>query len=135
MSSTRQELLASAAQTATAQSSGLSVASLRELALCVEVTNVSGSLSAVYLQGSSDGGDTWYDLLCDAFCNLTSGASSGTTGSYARNVVSSLTTGAVIKAIASYGKNAAFGDFVRLAWVIAGSGPSCTFSAKVIGKN
>jgi hypothetical protein len=135
MSSTRQEILASAAQTATAQGSGIAVGNLKELGLAVEVTNVSASLSAVYLQGSSDGGTTWYDLLCDSFVNLTSGASTGTTGSYARNVVADLTTGAVQKAFASYGKTTAFGDFVRLAWVIAGSGPSCTFSARIIGKN
>lgn len=135
MSSTRIELLAAAAQTATAQGSGIAVGNLKELGVCVEVTNVSGSLSAIYLQGSSDGGTTWFDLVCDAFCNLTSGASSGTTGSFARNLVSSLTTGAVIKAFASYGKNAGFGDYVRAAWVIAGSGPSCTFSMKGIGKN
>ena len=135
MSSTRIELLAAAAQTATAQGSGIAVGNLKELALAVEVTNVSGSLTAIYLQASSDGGTTWFDLLCDSFCNLTSGASSGTTGSYARNVVSSLTSGAVIKALASYGKSTSFGDYVRAAFVIAGSGPSCTFSVKGIGKN
>lgn len=132
MSSTRFDLLASAAQTATAQGSGISVGNLKEMAICVDVTSVSGSLGAIYLQGSSDGGTTWFDLLCDAFVNLTSGPSSGTTGSNARNVVSSLTTAAIIKA---FGKYSNFGDYVRAAWVISGSGPSCTFSVKAIGKN
>lgn len=132
MSSTRFELLASAAQTATGQGGGIAVGNLREMALCVDVTAVSGSLSAIYLQSSSDGGTTWFDLLAQTMSNLTSGAASGTTGSAVRNLVSSLTTGAVIKAFGTYEK---FGDLVRAAWVIAGSGPSCTFSVKGIGKN
>ena len=132
MSSTRLELLASAAQTATGQGGGQAVGNLRELALCVEVTSVSASLTAIYLQSSSDGGTTWFDVLCSDFCNLTSGASSGTTGSAARNIVANLNTGAVLKAYATY---KGFGDYVRAAWVIAGSGPSCTFSVKGIGKN
>lgn len=135
MSSTPLEFQASAAQTATGQGGAIPVANLKEMAVMIDVTNVSGSLSAVYMQASSDGGTTWFDLLCDSFSNLTSGSASGTTGSYARNVVSSLTTGAVIKALASYGKVTSFGDYVRAAWVIAGSGPTCTFSVKGRGKN
>lgn len=132
MSSTRFDIAASAAQTATGQGGQISVGALREMAIEVDVTSVSGSLGAVYMQGSSDGGTTWFDLLCKTFSNLTSGPSSGTTGSTARNIVSSLTTGAVIKAWAQY---ETFGDLVRAAWVISGSGPSCTFSVKAIGKN
>ena len=131
MSNTRFDIIASAAQTATAQGGGIAVANIKEMAICVDVTAVSGSLGAIYMQASSDGGTTWYDLLAKTFSNLTTGASSGTTGSAARNLVSSLTTGAVIKAFAAYDT---FGDLVRAAWVISGSGPSCTFSVKAIGK-
>ena len=132
MSSTRLELAASAAQTATGQGGAIAVGNLRELALCVEVTVVSASLTCVYLQSSGDGGTTWYDLLAEAYSNLTSSGTAGTSGTWTRNVVANLSTGAIMKA---YGIYKAFGDYVRAAWVIAGSGPSCTFSVKGIGKN
>lgn len=133
MSSTRLELLASAAQTATGQGGGISVAGIRELALCVDITSVSGSLSCIYLQTSSDGGTTWYDILTEAFVHLTTGTGGGTTGSWARNVGPvNMTTGQIAKA---YARFAMFGDYIRAAWTISGSGPSCTFSVKAIGKS
>jgi hypothetical protein len=132
MSSTRLELLASAAQTASAQGGAIAVGNLRELALCVDVTSVSGSLTAVWLQASSDGGTTWYDLLAEAYANSTSSGTATTSGTWARNVIANQSTGAVLKSYALY---KTFGDYVRAAWVIAGSGPSCTFSVKGVGKN
>lgn len=131
MSSTRFEVLASAAQTATAQSGGIAVGNLKELALCIDVTNVSASLSSVYLQGSSDGGTTWFDLLCESYVYTTSGTTV-TSGTWRRDVVTSFTTGVILKALATY---RAFPDYVRAAWVIAGSGPTSTFSVKGVGKN
>lgn len=133
MSKTRFEILASAAQTATGQGGGISVSGIKALLLCVDVTSVSGSLSSVYLQGSSDGGTTWFDLLAATKCCLTSGSGTTTTGSNIRNVMSdALTTGNVQKIAATY---AIFGDLVRAGWTISGSGPSCTFSVKGIGEN
>lgn len=131
MSSTRLELLASAAQTATAQGGAIAVGNLKELALCIDVTNVSASLSSVYLQSSSDGGTTWFDLLCESYVYTTSGTTV-TSGTWRRDTVTAFTTGVVLKCFAKY---ATFGDYVRAAWVIAGSGPSCTFSVKGVGKN
>lgn len=132
MSSTRLELLAAAAQTATGQGGGISVSGLRELALVVDVTVVSASLTALYLQSSSDGGTTWFDLLAESFVTTTSSGTATTSSTWARNIISNQTTGAVMKCLAQY---KTFGDYVRAAWVIAGSGPSCTFSVKGIGKN
>lgn len=133
MSSTRFDLAASAAQTATGQGGAISVGALKEMAIMVDVTTVSGSLTSIYLQSSSDAGTTWFDLLAEAKTCLTSGAGTTTTGSWVRNVMSdALTTGNVQKIWATY---RGFGDFVRAAWVISGSGPACTFSVKAVGKN
>ena len=133
MSKTRFELLASAAQTATGQGSGISVGGIKNLALCVDITSVSGSMTSLYLQASSDGGTTWYDLLSEAYVMFTSGAVAGTSGTWTRNIVSAtLTTGQIQRAQAIY---KVFGDYIRAAWHISGSGPSCTFSVKGIGEN
>jgi hypothetical protein len=131
MSKTRFELLAAAAQTASAQGGGVSVSGVKHLALCVDVTSVSASLSSVYLQGSSDGGTTWFDLLAQDYVYTTSGTTV-TSGTNRRDVVTSITTGVVVKAIGTYVR---FPDFVRAAWVIAGSGPTATFGVKAIGEN
>lgn len=137
MSSVQFDILASAAQTATGQGGSIPVAGIKEMAVCVDVTSVSGSLSAIYLQTSSDGGTTWFDMLAAMKCVLTSGSGTTTTGGPQRNIMSdALTTGAVQKVWASFGgPSASFGNFVRAAWVISGSGPSCTFSVKGVGKN
>jgi hypothetical protein len=131
MSKTRFEILASAAQTATAQGGGVSVSGIKSMALCVDVTSVSGSLSSIYLQGSSDGGTTWFDLLCETYVYTTSGTVV-TSGTFRRDVVTAITTGVIVKAAATY---RIFPDLVRAAFVIAGSGPTSTFSVKAIGEN
>lgn len=132
MAKTRFDILASAAQTATGQGGGISVSGVKALFLAVDITSVSGSLTSIYLQGSSDGSTTWFDLLSDTFCILTSGAGGGTTGSFSRNLTANLTTGQIMKIAATYSK---FGDYIRAAWTIAGSGPSVTMSFKAIGEN
>lgn len=133
MSKTRFDILASAAQTATGQGGQISVAGIKSLGLFVDVTNVSGTLSALYLQGSSDGGTTWYDLLAEASVILTSGSTAATSStSWGRNInIDAMSSGAVRKIWASYPR--CFGDYVRAAWVL--SGTSATFSVKGIGEN
>lgn len=132
MSKTRFSILASAIQTATAQGGAISVGGIKNLWCAVDVTSVSGSLTAVYLQGSSDGGTSWFDLLAESYAYLTSSGTGGTSGTYSRNFVYNLTTGTVQKAAAVY---RAFPDNIRAAFVIAGSGPSCTFSLTGVGEN
>jgi hypothetical protein len=132
MSKTRFDILASAAQTATGQGGGISVSGIKQMALCVDLTASTGTLTSIYMQASSDGGTTWFDLLCDTFCVLTSASGGGTTGSYSRNLTANLATGQVMKILATYSK---FGDLVRLAWTENGSNPSVTISAKAIGEN
>lgn len=133
MSKTRFDILASAAQTATGQGGGISVSGIKNLAIFADITSVSGSLTSLYLQGSSDGNTTWYDLLAEASVCLTSGATAGTSTTWQRNIGPiNMTTGQVMKAMAIY---KVFGDTVRAAWTISGSGPSITFSVKGIGEN
>jgi hypothetical protein len=131
MSKTRFELLASAAQTATGQGGGVSVSGIKSLVIFADVTVVSASLNALYLQGSSDGGTSWFDLLAETYVQTTSGIT-GTSGTFARNIASSLTTGNIQKIVATY---RIFPDYVRAAWNLSGSGPSSTFSVKGVGEN
>jgi hypothetical protein len=134
MSSTRLAILASASQSATAQSSAIAVGNLKELAVCVQATVVTGSLHALWMQGSSDGGTTWFDILAESIVNLTSGSVSGTTGTWIRNIITgAMTTGQVMKA---YGTYKTFGDYVRAAWVItAAANPTVTLQIDGVGKN
>lgn len=132
MSKTRFDILASAAQTATGQGGQISVSGIKALLLAVDITASTGTLTSVYLQSSSDGGTTWFDLLADTFCILTSGSGGGTTGSYSRNLTANVATGQLMKIAATYSK---FGDLIRLAWTANGGGPSITMSAKAIGEN
>ena len=132
MSKTRFEILASAAQSATGQGGPISVSGIKAMALCVDITSVSGSLTSVYMQESSDGGTTWFDILCTSFVAYTTGTGGGTTGSYSRNLIFNMTTGQIARIAATY---ATFGDLVRASWTISGSGPACTFSYKAIGEN
>lgn len=134
MSKTRFDILASAAQTATGQGGGISVSGIKNLALFAEATSVSGSLSTIYLQGSSDGGTTWFDMLAETALNLTSGTAAGTSTTWVRNILIDVTlgTGNIRKVMATY---RIFGDYVRAAWHISGSGASSTFYVKGIGEN
>ena len=134
MSKTRIAILASGTQSATAQSSGITVSGIKSLLLCVQATVVTGSLHGVWMQSSSDGGTTWFDLLADSYVNLTSGSVAGTSGTYSRNVTpAAMTTGQIIKAAAVY---RVMGDYIRAAWVItAAANPTVTMQIDAIGEN
>lgn len=129
----RFNILASAAQTATAQSGGVSVAGVTEMVVAVQCTVVSGTNPqlTVYLQTSRDGGSTWFDALHEGAVILTSGAGTVTTEpNQTRNIVQGV--GATFSATARY---RVFGDYVRLAWVISGSAtPTFTFQADAVAK-
>lgn len=134
MSATRFELQASGAKTATGQGGGVAAAGIKEMLVFIDITAVSGTNPrlTLYLQASSDGGTTWYDLPHDGSVVHASGAIQGnaqTPGS--RNILADEST--TLKATARY--RGAFGDHVRPAWVISGTTPSFTFSVKAIGKN
>lgn len=131
-SSTRFEILASAAQTATAQGGAISVAGLRELTVYATCTASSSPTQLdVYLQSSSDGGVTWYDLTADVVQTTNTAAAETAAVANQRDVLQAVTTCA--SAVKAFGKYTVFGDQVRAAWVITGT--SFTFSVKAVGKN
>jgi hypothetical protein len=130
---TRFELLASGAQTATAQGSAISVSGIREMIVYATCTASSVPTRLdVYLQSSSDGGTTWYDLYNDmAMTTAAAGNDITSTSTMKRNVLDNVTTCA--SAVKAVGRYTVFGDLVRAAWVI--SGTSFTISVKAVGKN
>lgn len=130
--STRFELLASGAQTATAQGSAISVSGIREMTVYVScTTSTAPTRLDVYLQTSSDGGTTWYDLTAqETILTNAAGTDITSTSVTKRNILDNQTCASAVKAIAKY---TVFGDYVRAAWVI--SGTSFTFGVKAIGKN
>ena len=130
--STRFELLASGAQTATAQGSAISTSGIREMIVYVSCTTSSAPTRLdVYLQSSSDGGTTWYDLPAEAqMLTAAAGTDITSTNVVRRNILDNQTCASAVKAVAKY---TVFGDYVRAAWVI--SGTSFTFGVKAIGKN
>lgn len=133
MSATQFDLLASAAQTASATGASVDVAGLREMAVFVNVTASSGTFTVfrVYLEASDDGGTTWYELAADDV--IENGiAAPGAGSANQRDIVNKTTTVAASKFTATY---SAFGNKVRPRWVLTGSTPSVTFSVKAVGKD
>ncbi len=146
MSVSQFEMQASGPQTATGQGGPQAVRDLRDLAVYVDVTGQSGTtpVLTVYMQSSSDGGLTWYDLPFDDELETAASAAegdhrspaiatdAGTNKGGARNIINSLAGASVPRrAVARYTK---FGTVVRPAWVISGTTPSFTFSVRAIGK-
>jgi hypothetical protein len=131
--STRFEILASAAQVATANGSAISTSGIKEMVVYATCTASSAPTRLdVYLQSSSDGGTTWYDIPAE-FVLLTTatGTDVTSTSTMKRNILDNVTTCAsAVKAVAVY---RVFGDQVRAAWVI--SGTSFTISVKAVGKS
>jgi hypothetical protein len=130
--STRFDILASATQTATAQGGAISVSGIKELILFASCTaSTAPTQLDVYLQSSSDGGTTWYDLTADEIQQTNSGAAETAASTNVRDVFAAVTSCASpVKAIGRY---TVFGDLVRAAWVLTGT--NFTFSLKAIGKN
>lgn len=135
VSSTSITLLASAAQTASANGATVDVSGIKELTVYVNVTAGSGTLSAfsVYLESSDDGGTTWYEILADEILKTTGTAAEPTPTIQKRNIV----TEAAIVTSAKYAATFTnFGNKVRVHWLITPtSAPSETFSVKAVGKN
>ncbi len=133
---TRFDILASAAQTATAQGGAISVSGIKELTVYLSCTASSGTGETidVYLQSSSDGGITWFDL---PFVLGQRTSATGTENASTTNKRDFLELAADVacsgeKTIAKYD---IFGDQIRAGWVIAGTTPSYTFGIKAIGKS
>jgi len=130
----RIELLASASTGASGNGGGIDVRNLKELLVFADCTASSGTgeVLDLWLQTSSDGGTTWYDMIyerqlqVDADGTETAGIANG------RDIVNMAADEACEDGIAVY---TVFGDYVRVKYIIAGTGPSYTFSVKAIGKS
>jgi len=108
-------VLGSTAYTASGNTPNLPVAEFSELAVDVNVTAVSGTSPTLNLYLDRLGGDgNWYNIWASAQITAV-GTVSTTVG-------------------AGCATNQAFGNWVRLRWVIGGTSPSFTFSASIIGK-
>lgn len=146
MSKTLFSIQDTGAQTATAQGGAVAVSGVKALAVCVDVTASSGSLS-VFLQSTMDG-TNWVDIPFDlslnnaptthtegtrriAGVNTTQSTGNNRGDGGCRNMVEALSS-ATIRTFARY---TIFGTQVRGAWVISGSGATHTFSIKAVGEN
>lgn len=107
-------LQASGAQTASGQGAAVEVGEYNQTLVTLNVTAASGTTPTLNakLQASDDGGTTWYDLPSAAFTQLTG----------------------VGTAVLQLTETNAFGDYIRVAYTIAGTSPSFTFAVKAVAK-
>lgn len=133
MSATRSELVASSAFTASGVSASLSVPTANHLFVGVDITASSGTpVLDLWLQGSDDGGTTWYDVPFDLALQTSTTATENTTRTNDRSIIDNRTSTSAAQFLGIYKSLAA--DKIRLKWIISGSSPSFTFSASVVAK-
>lgn len=131
MSARRIELVASAVQSGSANSDAFSVATLTMGVVGVDITAITSTPDLdIWLQGSDDGGTTWYDLPYDQQLTSAAAAADLTANTHKRNINGTSSAAAVSKHAAVYKHLAA--DVVRLAWVLTTG--TITFSASLVGK-
>lgn len=129
MSAQRSQLLSSAARTTSSNSEAFDVKTGSMAAVAIEVTAVATCTDfTAFMQGSPDGGDTWFDLVADHVAVHSGGQSDGGITSADRDIFDGITAAA--KAIAVY-KHVPV-DKVRLAWYL--DAVSVTFEAWMVTK-
>ncbi len=132
--SQRFEFHPSAAETSTGQSQAFQIPTFSQMLVGVDITAASGTTPAldIYLQGSDDGGTTWYDIPYDLALTTNAAAADLTATAQKRNINGTAAVAAAGKHVAIYKEIPT--DTVRLRWVISGTTPSFTFSASGVGK-
>lgn len=133
--SDRIELVASQTFTTSGNSDAVSVPTAVMAMLGVDITAVVATITDfdVWLEGSDDGGTTWYELPCDLVLKSSGTGTANSVGATQRNVVDSYTTASAAKFVGIY--KALPADMVRLRWILTGTGsPSETFSASLVVK-
>lgn len=125
MSSRRIELVASATQTATGQSAAVAVPTLSMAMVGLDITAENATDVDFWLEGSDDGGTTWYPLCHDW------ASKDDNTEVAGPNVMIAETVAAVAKYMALYRHLAC--DYVRLAWAF-NTATDITFSSSLVGK-
>lgn len=133
----RFEMHASAAESGNSQSTDFPIPTFSQMLVGIDITAVSGSFGAgeglaAWLQGSDDGGTTWYDIPYDSRMTTSSGGADFAADTARRNITGTARVTAVATHVALYQFIPT--DTIRLAWAIDGTTPSFTFSASAAGK-
>jgi hypothetical protein len=128
----RIELVASATQTASGNSAAFSVPTAVMAMLGIDITAGSTVTKLdIYLEGSDDGGTTWYELPCDVVMKTSAvDADNAATSAPQRDVVKDKASTAAEKFTGIYRQLPA--DYVRLRWIFTGT--SFTMSASLVVK-
>lgn len=130
------QIVASSVQTATGNGAPIPVSGIHELLVMVQCTANSGTPTLdLWLQSSSDGGTTWYDLVADWTLQTTNplNATAKTATATKRDIIDgySAACGTDSYWAARY---TVFGQYVRAAWVMSGA-TSYTFSVTGVPKS
>ena len=127
----RIELVASAVQTASGNSAAFKVDTIKEAMVGVDITaGTTVTALDIYLEGSDDGGTTWYELPCDVAMQTSGTATDNAARTNERDIVKSKASTTAEKFIGIYRNLAA--DYVRLRWIFTGT--NFTMSASLVGK-
>lgn len=134
MAASRMEMLASAKQVASGNSAAFPVPTLTMAAIGVDVTAVEGTSPQLdlWLEGSTDGGTTWFELVADQVLKSSGVAAANTVSANARDIVEAKTSTDAEKFIGVY-KHLPV-DTVRVHWTISGTSPGFTFAVDLVGK-
>lgn len=127
MSSQRQEMVASATQTATGNSASFPVPTVSMISVGVDVTAEDMTDFDAWLEGSDDGGTTWYPIPPNT---RTVGSTRTTTVDPTDCLIVASHAAGAEKFWADYNHLAT--DRIRLAWSLTGT--DITFSASYVGK-
>jgi hypothetical protein len=131
---TRLTILASAAQTASANGAAIGVAGLKELCVCVSISAASGAGGFfLRLESSPDGGTTWFPLPADSVFSVSTSNDTGGSGQVSTALPVSLYQNASPAPGTVTAQYTRFGDTIRARWII-GAATSVTFSVKAVGK-
>ncbi len=127
MAATRTNLVPAAAYTTSGVGLSLSMLTASMLAISVPITAGSGTVALdLWLEGSNDGGATWFELPADLILKSSGAAAGNAVTANARDVVDNKTSTTAENFVAIY-KHVPF-DLVRPRWILTGTTPSLTFS-------
>lgn len=135
MAAKRFEMVQATTQSAAGNSAAFTVATATLLMVGVDLTAVTGTPTDVgfWLQGSDDGGSTWYDLMLDAQMKTSTGVTNVQGSANQRNITGATPntgTGKFTGSVYSLPT-----DTIRLAWAVAGgTAPTFSFSASAVCK-
>lgn len=134
MSARTVTLLDAATWTATAQGSPIPVPTVSMADVVVKIGTVSGTFTAfaLFLEGSADGGTTWYEIPNDVNLAKAGAAAQNTAGTVERDIVNDTTPTSGDIHVGHYKHLPA--PLVRISGFITGSTPSAVITAILVGK-